>query len=193
MNAVLINLVLFQLGWFVCVLGAAWGAPLAGPIFVAALTAVHITAMPHGANRAGETLLLAGAAGLGYAADSALVLGGLVSFPEVAALGRPSTVWMAAMWANFAMVLHVSLRWLRGRYLLGAVLGLLGGPASYYTGARLGAIELAGPTEGLVGVGVEWAIATPVLLVLAGWTGDGGSLAPTERPTRAVPPQRGES
>ena len=45
---------------------------------------------------------------------------------------------MVALWAAFATTLNVSLRALRQRYLLSAVLAAVGAPLAYYAGARAG-------------------------------------------------------
>ena len=55
----------------------------------------------------------------------------------------------------------------RERPGLGATLGLLGGPAAYYGGVRLGAMELVSPLPALLAVALMWALATPLLLLLA--------------------------
>jgi hypothetical protein len=56
----------------------------------------------------------------------------------------------------------LSLEWLSGRYALAAVLGAVAGPLSYLGGERLGAITVESP----LAIGIEWAIATPLLVYL---------------------------
>lgn len=163
----IINFVAFQVGWFACVLGAARGWPVAGPAAVLAIVLLHIVL--YRSPRRDIPLFIAVGV-LGWAADSLLVVTGLLSFPEHARLGGPSTIWMAMMWVNFATVVNASLGWLRGRPLLAAAFGLTGGPAAYWAGASLGAVTLpAGAVWGLLAVGAEWAIAMPVLLALNSW------------------------
>lgn len=162
---VLWNLIALNLGWLASVLGAAWGYPWTGPAAIAVLAAIHMRLMP---NRGPELILLVGALGLGYVADSLLVLTGVMTFPPDAAIGKPSTVWMALLWVNFAMTLHVSLRWLSRRYALTALLGAVGGPWAYYGGAAMGAVTWPnGAVIGLAAVAVEWAVAAPLLVALA--------------------------
>lgn len=75
---------------------------------------------------------------------------------------------MVALWVNFATTLHTSLRWLLGRHALAALLGALGGPASYYAGARLGALTFpADPTVSLIVLALVWSVAMLLLLKLA--------------------------
>ena len=91
---------------------------------------------------------------------------GLAHHPRVVAalVEGAAPYWMVALWALFATTLNVSLRWLRARPWLGALLGALGGPAAYYAGARLGALELATAGAGLGAIAIGWAVLTPLLL-----------------------------
>ena len=53
-------------------------------------------------------------------------------------------------------------------YVLGIVLGAAGGPAAYYAGVRLGAIEFqASLTISFLSLALVWAAALPLLLCWA--------------------------
>ncbi len=159
------NVVSVHLGWFGCVLSAAWGRPLLGPVIVAVLMVIHLAAVDA---RRRELITLLGAAGFGYAADSALVLAGAFDFPPAAAVGAPTTVWMVALWINFASVINGALYWLGGRLGLAAALGFVGGPLAYYGGVRLGALTLPhGSGYMLALVALEWLVATPLVIAAA--------------------------
>jgi len=168
------NIGSINLGWFTSVLGAANGYNWLGPAFVAVLVMIHLNLIPA---RRRELATLAAAAAFGYTIDSMMVLAGVFDFPAHARLGAPSTVWMVALWINFAMALNVALHWLQHKYLLAALLGAIGGPVAYFGGTRFGGLVAPDGIAVLVGaVAVQWAIATP--LVLAGaarigrWTGE---------------------
>jgi cell division protein FtsW (lipid II flippase) len=75
--------------------------------------------------------------------------------------------WMVAMWALFATTLNVSLRWLRPHVGLAALIGAVGGPAAYYAGARLGAIEFTVAGAAMAAIALGWAVLTPLLLRVA--------------------------
>jgi hypothetical protein len=165
MKLTLVNLVLFHIGWFASVLGAANGLPWIGIAVVTVLILVHLSLMRF---RTGEFILVTSALGIGWVCDSAIVLLGGLSFPTHAQLGGPTTSWMAFMWANFATTLNTSLKWLHGRWVLVAAFGVIGGPASYYSGMKLGAVILPEPLwSSLLLIGVMWAIASPMLIWLA--------------------------
>ncbi|MDH4133176.1 MAG: DUF2878 domain-containing protein [Gammaproteobacteria bacterium] len=161
----LINFVLFQVGWFACVLGAAWGIPWAGTGIAMAIVAVHLLL-------AGEPLaeskLLAIAAGIGLVFDSALATFGWVSYPSGVLLAGTAPHWILALWLLFATTLNVSLAWLKPKPLLCIVFGAFGGPLAYYGGARLGALTLVEPVSALTALAIGWAVITPFLAFLAG-------------------------
>lgn len=146
-----INLASVNVCWFACILGAAAARPWLGPLAVAAHLALHLALAPR---RGIEVVLVVVSGGLGYLADSALVLAGLLHFPEAAQLGGPSPVWMVALWLNFATALNLTLSGLKGRLATAALVG------------ALGAVELEGALA-LLAVGVEWLVALPLLLLLA--------------------------
>jgi hypothetical protein len=70
------------------------------------------------------------------------------------------------MWALFATMLTVCLRWLRPRPALAAAFGLVGGPLAYYGGARLGAVSFGNLPAALAMQGIGWAVLTPLLIEL---------------------------
>lgn len=163
-RANVLDFLAFQVGWFACVLAAAHGWPIVGPIVVVVLVVPRLLARPAGA----ELLLLAVAGGAGYVVDSAFALAGVMSFPEAARLGGPSPAWMVALWINFAATLRGCMAWLRGRPVLSAALGAAGGAIAYAGGAGLGALQLAGARlPALAVIALTWAAVTPALVALA--------------------------
>lgn len=163
----LINLAGLQLAWFACVIGAGRGEPWVGPVVTLAVLALHVTS--HYTRLWMEVALILAGSLIGFAADSTLVLTGLLAFPEHARLGAPSTLWMVALWASLAATLNVALRWLDGHYLTAALLGFVGGPLAYYAGAGFSALTLGEPVSGSLGaVALVWGFATPFLVWFAG-------------------------
>ena len=159
---ILLNVILFQLGWFACILGAAKGFIYLGPLVVV-LGAAAQSIWDKDSKEILVFILATTILGSFY--DSLGVVFGLFSFsPEMqSAWNYP--LWMSALWLNFAMLFGRSLSWMNGKYLTAAILGLLGGPASYYAGESFGAIVISEPaTMSLIGIGVMWAVVTPTIL-----------------------------
>jgi len=164
MGRKLLNAALFQAAWFAAVLGAAKGMPWLGPLAMLPVLALHLALAE---NRPGEIKLLVVAGMLGFLFDTALVTAG-VFLPVPYLLPRPlSPPWMVALWLNFAATLNVSLAWLKGRYLLAALFGAVGGPLAYYGGARMGATEALPTMSGILILMAAWGGMTPLLVWLA--------------------------
>ena len=163
----LAGFVAFYLCWFACVGGAARGLPWLGPLVVAAYAVVYLRTIPSGVARMRHAWLLGLAGVVGYAADSVLVLTGVLRFPPHAVLGWPSTAWMVALWVLQAAVLGGVMAWMRDRLALAAIVGAIGGPLAYLAGERMGAAVL-GPTQAvaLAAIAAEWALAMPLLVWL---------------------------
>lgn len=159
-----INVALFQAAWFAAVLGAARGMFWLGPLAMVPTLVVHLALRD---DRKGEVKLLLAASLLGLVFDTAFVAGG-VFLPLQHLFPRPiSPPWMICLWLNFAATLNVSMSWLRGRYLLAALFGAVGGPLAYYSGAKLGATETLPTTTGMLLLALGWGLMTPLLVRLA--------------------------
>jgi hypothetical protein len=161
----LLNFVGLQVGWFACVLGAANGQPLLGPMVVGGLLMAQLPLVPAPGK---QVRFVLAATSLGWLIDSGLAYAEVFTFPSGGGLGGLCPLWMAALWANFAGTFHLCLDWLRGRYWLASALGVCGGPVAYYAGQRLGAAQLGGdPALSLLVIAAEWALATPALVFLS--------------------------
>jgi hypothetical protein len=158
------NVILFQAGWFACVLGAAYGVPWTGALVAVAVAAWHVA----GARRPmRELLLVVAVAIVGAAFETALVQAGLVRFDAGVLMDGIAPYWMVALWALFATTLNVSLRALRERPAVASLLGGVGGPLAYYGGVRLGALDLVAVGAALTAIAIGWALLTPALLAAA--------------------------
>jgi hypothetical protein len=152
-----LNIVLFQLGWFACVLGAANGHAAEGALVALVIIAWHIAQAQAPVREAA----IAALAALVGAAFENLLLG--LGWMRV----QDGVYWLVVLWALFATTLNGSLRALQTRPWLAALFGAVGGPLAYYAGGRMGALDLVQPAAMLAALAVGWALATPLLLSLA--------------------------
>ncbi|MEL7185197.1 MAG: DUF2878 domain-containing protein [Pseudomonadota bacterium] len=174
--AIFVNFAAFQLGWFSAVIGAAKGMPWVGPLVIAVALLLHLRR----AERPVEELGLAlAAAVLGTWFDSALVAMGWVGYSSGQLHAMIAPYWIVAMWVLFATTLNLSLRWLRGRAWLAAIVGAISGPLTYVAGSRLGAMEFLNAEAALIALAIGWAVMLPALVAL-GTRLDGFSERPVE-------------
>ncbi|MFK0573378.1 DUF2878 domain-containing protein [Endozoicomonas sp.] len=154
----IINYLLFQIGWFACVLGG-------NPIALAATTVVLFIHLTWIGSWKKEKQLLAITFLIGCAVDSFLGNLHILQFgSQLNDYGRMLPLWLACLWLIFGTTLRHSLDWSRNHKLYGSLLGLFGGPLSYLAGAKLTDITLAQPLwQTLLTLAIIWAMIIPLL------------------------------
>lgn len=172
--AVVVNFVVFQAGWFACVLGAAHGLAWAGTLAAFAIVAAHV----YFARRPrAELKLVAIALLIGAVWESALVAIGWLDYPAGFFLPSIAPHWILALWGLFAITVNYSLGWLKPRLAMAAVLGAVAGPLAFRGGAALGAVQVVEPLRAFTALASGWALFTPLLLWCARRDDDGGAHA----------------
>lgn len=160
-----LNYVLYQAGWFACILGAAWQYEGAGVAVAVVLTATHVWLSRE---RGIELSLLAAATGVGFVAESVQIASGTYdAVSSVLPEGMPAA-WLLALWAQFATTFRYSLSGIMTRPARAAAFGAVGGPLAFFAADRLGALALLPPVgPGLIRISLTWTIA---LLLFSGLT-----------------------
>ena len=163
MNRALPNFIAFQIGWFSCVLGAAYGMPWLAFVVLP----IVLWNMQKSRSVSAEMLLVLLAVLLGGLLDSFLVRSGWLRYPSGMFIEGVAPYWILAMWALFATTLNASMNWLKKNLLLAAVMGAVFGPLSYLAGEEFGAIEFINFNASIFVLAVAWAFALPLLLAAA--------------------------
>lgn len=154
---ILANIAIYQIVWFLCVLGENGGAWLALP-----LLGLHYLYSPI---RLVDLKMMAVMLILGLIIDGTLYALGFISF-NVAA--KPIPFWLLVIWLTLAILPHHSLAWLKTRYFLSAFFGALGGPLAYWAGVRLGSAYFNWPIlPSLVTLAIIWAFLWPAVMYFA--------------------------
>ena len=160
----LINFVVFQSAWFAAVLGAAHQLPLWGTAAVMAAFAWHLSVS---ARPTEEAKLFGLICLIGFVVETGNVLLGHVSYPSGQPVASLAPYWMVALWGLLAIALNVTMRWLKHRYLLAAVLGAIAGPASFVSGVKLGGAQFVHTAPALIIMACSWAVLMPALMWLS--------------------------
>jgi hypothetical protein len=158
------NFIFFQLGWLACVLGGTGNWHWMGTMMVIGIVGFHLS---RASRPYDEFMLILAALVIGAVWDSLLVWAGLLSYANGVIHAALAPHWIVAMWALFATTLNLSLRWLKGRWVLATIFGAIGGPMAYYAGFRLGAVGMADMTNAMLALAIGWAGLMPLLMWLS--------------------------
>jgi hypothetical protein len=158
------NFVLFQIGWFACVLGSAYSYPWLGTLTAILIVTYHVLRSKY---QGQEFMLIILAIAIGGSWDSFLVWVQWIDYNNGMWSENLAPHWIVALWALFATTLNVSLRWMKGRWLIAVLSGALAGPLAYYAGYRLGAVNFPDMITALFALGIGWAVFMPLLLLLS--------------------------
>ena len=160
----LLNFLLFQVGWFICVLGAANDSTFLALALVTTLIIIHITITPH---KIDDIKLFAYALIIGFVYDGFIQFYGLILYNSAGWQFPLPPLWILMLWVLFSMTLNHSLSWLKGRIIISSVFGFVGGPLAYIAAEKLGAITITS-SQTIFILALGWAIITPTLIFLSG-------------------------
>lgn len=154
----------FQAAWFACVPGAAHGYGLLGPVAGVLWLGLFVWKNDYPWKSMVRVVLLCGL--LGYGLDTLLTWTGIIQ-PVRFYLPYPLVpLWLLTLWVIMPSLFLGTMTWLFDRYRLASFLGAIGGPAAYWGGVKLGAVEFASPLAySLLIHSFTWAIAFPLMLL----------------------------
>ena len=156
----IINFLLFQIGWFILILGAAWDKTFIAVLLGLVILAIHISMIDQKLNEL-KLLLIAGV--IGFLFD------GFIQYYQFIIYNSPgwsfplTPIWIIMLWMIFAITLNHSLVWLKNRISLSVIFGAIGGPLAYLAGEKLGAIIITQQLS-LVLLSIGWSLITPFLI-----------------------------
>jgi hypothetical protein len=159
----IINLILFQLAWFACVIGAGKDMPWLGVILTALVLSWHLY---QAKNVKAEIILMLCALFIGAAYDQSMLSLGYINYLSNGWSNAIVPVWILALWLAFTSTLNVSLRWMHNKHLIAIIFGAVGGPLAYLGAEKLGAVILHGSIS-YIALSIGWAMITPLLLLIS--------------------------
>ena len=159
-----INFIVFQVCWFACVMGAANNLDWLGPLLVIITVPLQIRLLTK--DYRAEILFVFICGISGFLLETLMIAGSIYT-PVTMGWGLICPPWMAALWFNFAMLVSISLTWLKGKYAVAALLGGFAGPVAYWGGEKLGALTLTPDLlKGYLPLAVAWTLALPLFVFL---------------------------
>jgi hypothetical protein len=157
----LANIVLFQVGWFTCLLlSGTWAILIATTIVL-----LHFYFIVPYKQRIKETGLIAVVLFVGVILELCYLFSEVLIRSD--GEGYPA-FWLLLIWVLFATTFRYSLFWLRSKLWLASIFAGVAAPVSYYAGANLNATVSLNDniTFSLVVIAMSWAIVFPLLMKL---------------------------
>lgn len=147
------NALLFQVGWFVCILcGSFWAL-----VFTLLAVAFHFSVSRQ---RLDDLVAVVLAITLGVLHDSLLLHSGHIQFVESTHL---PPLWLVSLWGLLGITLNHSLVWVYSRPLWSSLLGAIAAPLSYLGGVKLSSAEWSSPLlEVLPIIAILWLGVLPL-------------------------------
>lgn len=161
----LINMALMQILWFITVFAAAADRLWLGlPVLLLFL----VWQMRSAIRISGDFRLIPAALLLGLILDGAWIRLGWLEYASPWPVAKHAPLWILSLWVGLALTLNHSLAWLQSKLWLAGVLGGVAAPFSYAAAERIGALRFTiGAEVWIIGLGLSWAMAIPLLLWLA--------------------------
>ncbi|MGO1500876.1 MAG: DUF2878 domain-containing protein [Marinobacter sp.] len=151
-----LNFILFQIGWFACVIYP----DLLGPIVVLVFLLVHFVFVSH--NRFTELQFVGLGTVVGALLDGLWFRLGILDNGTGTVLITPP--WLVATWAIFMTTLSHSLNWISRKVWLAFVFAPIAGPFAYWSASQLGVVQLPELLPSLIALALGWLVVFPLLL-----------------------------
>jgi hypothetical protein len=156
MNPV-INIAIYQIIWFACILYGNNGA-----IFCLVLLIVHLL---FSNQRKADLKMMGILLIIGSMVDGTLNGIGFFIFKSN---NYPIPYWLATIWLALATLPHHSLNWLKKRLVLASLFGTLSGPLAYWAGVKMGAAAFNWTLpSSLISLAIIWALLCPAIMYIA--------------------------
>jgi hypothetical protein len=158
------NLLLFKVGWLALVMGAAAGMAWAGLLVGGAVVIAHLLSSKDFEK---ELWFLTMTLFVAIGWENLLVSSGALTYASSEIAFGAAPAWILMLWLVFATTMNVGMQWLRGFWMFPVGAGLIGGPLSFYVGAKLGAVQFSDPILALVFISIGWALLLPCVVVIS--------------------------
>ncbi|MBS3803224.1 MAG: DUF2878 domain-containing protein [Oleiphilaceae bacterium] len=152
----LINFVLFQAGWFLCVLyPGVWSA-----ITALSIVSIHLVLVSQKPGREWQFIVLGTV--LGSLLDGLWFRTGIMVDGAQGLTWTP--IWLVGIWAVFLTTFAHSLAWMGSRPWLPFALAPIAGPFAYWSASQMGAVNLPQLVPSLLALALGWLVIFPLLM-----------------------------
>ena len=161
----IINVIGFYIVWWGCIFGVLNDYTYSGPILALLFIIIH---MKFVAIESMELRLICYISILGTIVDTSFILLGLLGYEGGYGKNIPiAPLWVTSMWACFAMGINHSMVWLKNKYFLSTLLGIIFGPLVYLSGEKVGVIQFISSFNlSVIVIAILWGLAIPIMYLI---------------------------
>jgi hypothetical protein len=159
----IVRLIIFQILWYVFIKFGSLNYSYLFPIIAIIFTAVDNRLFNRDLNVKKYFFFTFFLILSGIILDSTLLNLNYINFSNYEKNYSPIYMW--SIWIIFIPYYQIAFKKFKGKNLLAAICGLLFAPFSYYSGSKIGNLEIL-ETTNLIAVGVLWAIFFPISINL---------------------------
>lgn len=162
---IILNFVLFQISWWVCILAGAAGLNSPAVLMTAFFLLIHWRFYEWlGVDL---KLIFAGLV-VGLVLDSSWSALGWIGYSAQDFAPLPPW-WIFCLWINFMLTLNHSLAWMLPRWRFAALCSAVASPLSYYAAAKFSAVVWLQPVQAGFAVSLSWAVVVPLFIFLTNY------------------------
>lgn len=152
----LTNVILLNVLWFTCVLGAA--NDLLWPGFVVLAGLIGINIYNKWLNKIDLKIVLFSIV-FGMIVDGILHAKGIVNYElKIVDIAFLPPMWIMILWVGFGATVRTGMQWLLSHPKVGAMFMLIGAPLSYVSAAKLGAAQIPVLWHAMTFIGISWLV-----------------------------------
>ena len=156
-KSAIINYFGFSIVWICCASTPSLEMPLLAPIITLIFLFFHFSIIAY--KRYQELQLIIFAIFLGAIVDSGFAIFNIVQYNGVInQFPNLAPIWVLCLWAGFASQVNYAMRYLRGKYLLISLYGLLA-PLAYIAGEKINAVSIGTENINYVIIAITWSIS----------------------------------
>ena len=156
----ILNMMCFQLGWWVCIIGVKNNLIYLGPVFMFTYIFLHLFFM---SNYKNEFMLIIFGSFIGIIVDGYFKYSHMINYLGDFNNSILPPIWIIFMWSGFCTTINHSLNWLNKSIFLSFLLGFIFGPLSYLLGQKLGVISFATNIQVISNLSLIWGLSIPFL------------------------------
>ena len=153
---VILNIVLLNVLWFACVLGASNG--LLWPAVACLFVLLMVTYIYEDINKKDFQVIVFSLL-FGGIIDGFLHASGLLVYASpFHQLSYLPPVWILFLWIGFAASIKIGMKWFLDNPILGVLVMTIGSPLSYFSASKLGAVQFGNMPDAMIVIALGWML-----------------------------------